>query len=261
MFHSRSLRSYKHFSIALLLLTFFASSFGATAQTQRSPSDVVRDFYKAMHERRFKDAWSMTVYKPAVENLTAEEMEDLRPIFEGQAAEVPAQIQIDTEKISGNTAQVFVQIPVADATPQITSKPADLILVNGAWIIGTEAEQANVKKAGARYFLDALIDLNQGSTEDLLKRLIAVEALYAQTHNGAFGELKDLLNTSLISSDTVDPKASGYTFHIVVPPGGKTFIATAEPTRHGHTGRLSYWMDQTGAIKSADNGGKPLQPK
>jgi hypothetical protein len=261
MFHSRSLRSYKHFAIALLLVIVFVSPFAANAQTQRSPSDVVRDFYKAIHERRFKEAWSMTVYKPAVENLTAEEMEDLRPIFEAQAAEVPAQIQIDTEKIAGNTAQVFVQIPAADATPQITSKPADLILVSGAWIIGTEAEQAKVKEKGARYFLDALIDLNQGSTEDLLKRLIAVEALYAQTHNGAFGELKDLTNASLISPDTVDPKASGYTFHIVVPAGAKTFVASAEPTRYGHTGRLSYWMDQTGAIKSADNGGKPVQPK
>ena len=260
MFHPKLLRSCKTFSIALLVI-IFAWSFAANAQTQRSPSDVVRDFYKAMHERRFKDAWSMTVYKPAVEKLTPEEMEDLRPIFESQAAEVPDQIKIDTEKIAGNTAQVFVQMPATDATPQITSKPADLILVNGAWIIGTEAEQANVKKAGTRYFLDALIDLNQGGTEDLLKRLIAVQALYAQTHNGAFGELKDLLNANLLSPDTVDPKSTGYNFHIVVAPGGKTFVATAEPTRYGHTGKLSYWMDQTGVIKNADNGGKPLQPK
>ena len=53
--------------------------------TQRTPSDVVRDFYKAMREHRFKDAWSMTIYKQAVEGLTAEEMEDLRPTFEEQA--------------------------------------------------------------------------------------------------------------------------------------------------------------------------------
>jgi hypothetical protein len=42
---------------------------------------------------------------------------------------------------------------------------------------------------------------------------------------------------------------------------GKTFIATAEPSRYGRTGKLSFWMDQTGAIKSADNGGKPVQSK
>jgi len=256
MTHSRSLRN---FVLILMVLAF--SSISAAAQTQKSPSDVVRAFYKAMYERRFKDAWSMTVYKPAVEKLTADEMEDLRPIFEGQAAEVPAQIQIDTEKIAGNTAQVFVQMPATEATPQITSKPADLVLADGVWIIGTEAEQAKVKEKGARYFLDALIDLNQGGLEDLLKRLIAVQALYAQTHNGAFGEIKDLLTATLISPDMVDPKSSGYHLHIVVPPGGKTFVASAEPARYGHTGKLSYWMDQTGAIKSADNGGKPLPPK
>ncbi len=258
MLHSRSLRPR---NLVWALVFLFLSSVGAGAQTQKSPSDVVREFYKAMYQRRFKDAWSMTVYKPAVEKLTVDEMEDLRPIFEAQAAEVPAQLQIDTEKISGNTAQVFVQMPATEATPQIISKPADLVLVDGVWIIGTEAEQAKVKEKGARYFLDALIDLNQGGIEDLLKRLIAVQALYAQTHNGAFGEMKDLLNATLISPDTVDPKSSGYNFHIVVPPGGKTFIASAEPSRYGHTGKLSYWMDQTGAIKSADNGGKPFQPK
>jgi hypothetical protein len=37
-------------------------------------------------------------------------------------------------------------------------------------------------------------------------------------------------------------------------------VARAEPTRYGHTGKLSYWMDQTGTIKSLDNGGKPVNP-
>ena len=55
MCHSKSLCFYKSFSIALLVI-IFASCFAVNAQTQRSPSDVVRDFYKAMHERRFKDA-------------------------------------------------------------------------------------------------------------------------------------------------------------------------------------------------------------
>lgn len=258
MLYPRLLRSHNSFSIALLLLVLVASSVAANAQTQRSPSDVVRDFYKAMREHRFKDAWAMTVYKSAVEGLTAEQMDDLRPIFEQQASEIPEQVQIDTEKVFGNTAQVFVQLPATESTPQVISKPADLILSDGVWIIGTEAEQATVKKAGPRYFLDALIDLNQGGMEDLLKRLIAVEALYAQTHNGAFGEVKDLINGGLISSDMVEPKSSGYNFRIVVAPGGKTFVASAEPSRYGHTAKLSYWMDQTGAIKNADNGGKPL---
>ena len=67
-----------------------------------------------------------------------------------------------------------------------------------------------------------------------------------------------LIATDLISKESGDPKAAGYNFQITVAKDGKSYIATAEPTRYGRTGKLSFWMDQTGAIKSADNGGKPI---
>lgn len=245
--------------ITLVFLIALASSLTANAQTPRAPSEVVREFYKAMREHRFKDAWSLSVYKPAIDGLSADEMEDLRPFFEAQAAAIPEQVQIDTEKISGNIAQVFVQLPPSDASPQLTSKPVDLIKSDGGWIIGTAAEQLTVKKAGSRYFLDALIDLNQDNMGDVLKRLIGMEAVYAQANNGAVGELKALVAAGLMSDDMFDPKLSGYTFRLTIT--GKTYVATAEPAHYGRTGKLSYWMDQTGAIKSADNGGKPLAIK
>jgi hypothetical protein len=212
-----------------------------------------------MREHRFKDAWSMSVYKPAIEGLTAEEMEDLRPFFEAQAAPIPQQIQLEGEKISGSTAQVFVRLPPTDASPQLTAKPVDLIKSGGDWIIGTPTEQETVKKAGSRYFLDALIDLNQDNMGDVQKRLIGMEAVFAQANNGAYGELKALVAAGLMSDDMVDPKLSGYALRLTI--NGKSYIATAEPVHYGHTGKLSYWMDQTGAIKSGDNGGKPLVVK
>ena len=105
----------------LLLLVIIAGSTTeiAQGQTQRSPSDVVREFYKAMREHRFKEAWSMTVDKPAIEDLTAEEMEDLRPIFEGQASKIPAQVEITSEKILGSVATVFVKVPINEARPRL----------------------------------------------------------------------------------------------------------------------------------------------
>jgi len=228
----------------------------AQAQSQRGPSDVVREFYKAMHDRRFKDAWAATVYKPAAEGLTAEQLEDLRPFFEAQAADVPEQIQIDGEKINGSTAQVFVRLPATDSTPQITSQPVDLINSGGAWIIGTLAEQETVKRAGGRYFLDAFIDRNEDNMSQVLKRLIGMEAVFATANNGAFGDPKALVRTGLMSDDMFDPRTSGYNLKLTI--NGKTYVVTAEPVHYGRTGRLSFWMDQTGAIKSADNGGKPL---
>src|SRR3954471_1227314 len=100
-------RSYLTSAVIILLL---AAAAAAQGQAPKSPSDVVREFYKAMREHRFKDAWSMSIYKPAVEGLSAEAMEDLRPFFESQAAGVPEQIQIDGEKINGASAQVFVRL-------------------------------------------------------------------------------------------------------------------------------------------------------
>ena len=256
MFRQRFPSFHRLASVLLLTLATCAVSVSSQAQVPRGPSDVVREFYKAMREHRFKDAWSLSVYKPAIEGLTADEMEDLRPFFESQAAPIPEQLQIDGEKISGNTAQVFVHLPASDTSPQLTSKPVDLIKAGGAWIIGTETEEATVKKAGSRYFIDALIDLNQDNMTDVMKRLIGMEAVFAQANNGVYGELKALVASGLMSDDMFDPKTSGYNLKLTI--SGKAYVATAEPVHYGRTGKLSFWMDQTGAIKSADNGGKPV---
>src|SRR5438552_18069103 len=123
MFHRRSARSLYYFSLTLFSAVLLASSSAVLAQTQHSPSDVVREFYKAMREHRFKDAWSVTIYKPAVEGLTAEEMEELRPGFEDEAAHIPPQIEITGEQINGHIATVFVKVPVSESTPQATCDP------------------------------------------------------------------------------------------------------------------------------------------
>jgi len=241
---------------AMSLLAFLGS--GTFAQAQLGPSDVVRDFYKAMREHRFKDAWSLTIYKPAVQDLSAEEMEDLRADFEDKAAQIPEQIQITGEQISGNTATVFVGVPATESTPQITSEPVTLFSSGGVWIIGDETNEAVVKKAGRRFFLDALISEHQSDVEDLLKRLIAVQIVYSAQNKGVFGDLPALIATGLVSKEAGNPNAIGYSFHITVAKDGKSYVAGAEPTRYGRTGKLSFWMDQTGAIKSVDNGGKPI---
>lgn len=254
MSSSRSLILPRTF-FAILILAFVPNF---VAQTQRAPSDVVREFYKAMREHRFKEAFSLTIYKPAVEGLTAEEMEDLRPGFEERAAQIPAQVEITSEQITGNTATVFVKVPVNESTPQSTSQPVSLINSGGVWIIGTEADQVEVKKKGRRFFIDALITQNQSDMEDLLRRVIAVQVVYSQQHSGAYGDLAALINAGQLSRDAGDPKVLGYNFRVTIGTGGKTYQVGAEPTRYGHTGKLSYWMDQTGTIKSVDNGGKPF---
>lgn len=246
--------------VGLLSVTISSATLrGVAAQNAaRGPSDVVREFYKAMREHRFKEAWALTIYKSAVDGLSTEEMEDLRPDFEQKAAAVPSQIEITGERIQGNIATVFVKVPVTDSTPQITSEPVNLMSSGNGWIIGTEADQAEVKKKGRRFFLDALIEEHENDIEDLFKRLLVVQLVYTQEHKNVLGNLQDLIAANLVAKESADPKAIGYTVRITITPDGKGYIATAEPARYGHTGKLSFWMDQTGNIKKADNGGKPL---
>lgn len=243
--------------VGLLAMLMLSAVTPALAQTQRTPSDVVREFYKAMRERRFKEAWALTIYKPAVDGLSAEEMEDLRPDFDEKAAAIPESVEISGEQIDGASATVYVKVPINETTPEKINQPIYLIKSGNDWIIGDEANQAIVKKAGRRFFLDALMSQHHSDIEDLLKRVIAVQIVYAQQHGG-FGDLTALIAAGLIPKAAGDPKELGYAFRVSPGPDGKTYVAGAEPTRYGHTGKLSYWMDQTGTIKSVDNGGKPV---
>src|SRR5258706_15390284 len=136
------------FAISFCAIILWGGLAGTAAQnTAHGPSDVVREFYKAMHERRFKEAWALTIYKPAVDGLNAQEMEDLRPDFEEKAAAIPDQVEISGEQISGDNATVFVKVPISDSTPQNTSQPVTLIKSGGAWIISDEPNQATANKA------------------------------------------------------------------------------------------------------------------
>ena len=246
---------------ALLAMILFGAS-SSIAQAPRAPSDVVREFYKDMREQRFREAFALTNYKPAVESLTAEDMEDLRPTFEDKAKMIPETVEITGEQINGNTAIVFVRVPIAETSAQVTSQPVNLANSGGAWIIvfGSEADQEEVKKAGRRYFLDAMIAEHEADVDDFMKRLVMWELVYSQQHGGALADFPALIQAGMFSNDVIDPKLSGYNYHIAIGKDGKSYVASAEPVRHGHTGKLSFWSDQTGAIKSADNGGKPFKP-
>ena len=246
-------------SIVLVMGSSFASL--ALSQQPRGPSDVVREFYKAMREHRFREAFALTNYKSAVESLTAEDMQELEPNFEDKAKAIPETVEITAEQINGNSAVVFVRNTLGESSPQVTSQPLNLMNSGGAWIIvfGSEADQQEVKKAGRRFLLDAMLAEHESDAEDFLNRLMVWEGIYSQQRNSGFTDFAALIQAGMFSTDVIDPRLSGYNFHITVAKDGKSYVATAEPVRHGHTGKLSFWSDQTGAVKSADTGGKPLK--
>jgi len=223
----------------------------------RSPSDTVREFYKAMREKRFREAFDMSIYKPAIDPLKPQEFEDLRPDFERVAAVMSEQVNISGEQVSGDIATVFVKVKEGDAPEQ--AQPVTLILVDGVWIIGDKENQAIVKKAGKQFFFNARINAHHNDVQDMFTRISLAQLLYSQQHNGLFADLATLISLGLLPKDLEGTESTGYRFHVNAPAGGKTWNAAAEPAQYGRTGRLSFFMDAAG-VRSSDTGGKPLVP-
>jgi len=249
------------FSARLLVLAMVVTlSSTAWAQAQpRSPSDTVREFYKAMREKRFREAFAMSIYKPAIENLKPQEFEDLRPDFDNMAAAIPDAVEIKGEQVSGETATVFVKVPSLD-DPAGQPEPVSLMRINGEWIIGDKENQAIVKKAGNEFFFKARIDAHHGDVTTMLQRINVAELIYSQQHNGAFGDLAVLTGAGLVPKDVEGTESTGYRFRLTLGKDAKTYIVNAEPAQYGRTGRLSFFMDKAG-VRSGDNGGKPLNVK
>ncbi len=227
-------------------------------QPQRSPSDTVREFYKAMREKRFREAFAMSIYKPAIENLKPQEFEDLRPDFEKMAAAIPEAVNISGEQISGEAATVFVKVKEGDTPEQ--SEPVSLMRVAGVWIIGDKENQEIVKKAGKEFFFIARIQTHHDEVQAMLTRISLAQLVYSQQHNGLFADLATLITAGLLPKDLEGTDSTGYRFHISSVDGGKSWNAGAEPAQYGRTGRLSFYMDAAG-VRSGDKSGKPLTPK
>lgn len=225
------------------------------ATATRTPSDVVREFYKAMRERRFREAFAMSIYKPAVESLSASEFEELRPDFEEMAAEVPERVEIGGEQISGESATVFVKVVESGADKL---KPTELIRSGNEWILGGRSDEAIVKQRGKQFFFEARIEAHHSLVEEIMKRMAAAQLLHSAQHNGQYGDLDALIRGGQVPQDVLAPATTGYNFRVVVQKNGKDYTAGAEPVRYGHTGRLSFYLDPRG-LKSKDTGGKPLK--
>ena len=243
--------------LGALLLGTASASFPQTAPL--SPTETVRLFYKTMRERKFKEAFAMSIYKPAVEPLTPKEFEDLRPDFEKMAAAIPEQMDLSGETISGDLATVFVKVKETAETAE-KSEPIALVQNNGVWIIGDRENEAIVKKAGKNFFFTARIDTHHNDVQDMMTRITLAQVAFSQQHNGQYGGLTELITAGLLPKDLEGSESTGYMFHVVRSPDGKSWYATAEPAQYGRSGKLSFYLDAKG-VKSGDVGGKPLVVK
>jgi hypothetical protein len=250
-------------AFALVALVMGLSpSIAVSAQTiPRTPTETVREFYKALREKRFREGFAMSIYKPAIEGLDSKELEDLRPDFERVALAISEKITPTTEfvgeTISGNLATVFVKMPDVNGKPNL--EPTGLFKMDGVWVVGDLENYEIVKKAGKKFFFNARIDAHHSEVQDMLTRVSLALLLYSQQHEGKFADLPTLIAAGLLPKDLEGTETTGYRFRINVSPDAKSWTAQAEPALYGRSGKLSFFMDKAG-VRSNDNGGKPLTP-
>src|SRR5262249_40016380 len=140
------------------------------AQTPRTPTETIREFYRMLREKKFREAFGLSIYRPAIDGLSAQEFEELRPDFEKMAIavseKIPPTVEITGEQFSGDVATVFVK--VLDADGKEKTEPASLIKVDDGWIVGDKENLALVKKEGKRFFFEARINAHHSDVQDMM---------------------------------------------------------------------------------------------
>ena len=245
------------------LLAVFMSSATMPAQSpQRSPSDTMREFYRLLREKKFREAFGMSIYRPAIDVLSTQEFDDLRPDFEKMALavseKIPDKVDVSGEQISGDTATVFVKVLDAEGKEKVET--ATLIKVDNGWVVGDKDSLELVKKSGKKFFFEARINAHHSDVQDMMTRISLAQVVYSQGHNGQFGNTAELITAGLVPKDIEGTESTGYRFQVIRAADGKSWYATAEPEQYGRTGRLSFYLDASG-VRSGDAGGKPLVVK
>ena len=238
---------------------------GATIEiTQDSPADTVRVFYKSLRENRFREALFLTNLRPAIEGLTDTELADLQLDLGRIAQQIPAEIEINGEIVSGNYATVTAKLP-DNETKQITLQEIRLRKAGNYWVILTIDEQAEetVKKEGNKYFFNLRLQTHESEAKAMLERISKAQMIYALQNGGAYGEMQVLVEKGFLPEDVLSAESTGYTYKIVVSSDKKKYHATAEPAVYGKTGKLSFLIDldekKNARLTAKENQGQALK--
>ncbi|HSS20657.1 MAG TPA: DUF3352 domain-containing protein [Pyrinomonadaceae bacterium] len=93
---------------------------------------------------------------------------------------------------------------------------------------------------------------NEAMAQSALRTVFSAEATFQATEgNGSYGSLEQLIAANFIPKDMAG--RSGYRIELTV--AGSKFMATAVPSDYGVSGKLSYFIDETGVLRAGDHGG------
>lgn len=228
-----------------------------------SPSETVRAFYAKLRERKIREAIFLTNLRPAIEGLTDDELKEFAVDFEAVAANVPADVEINGEIISGDSATVTAKLPNED-NDKIELQEIRLRKEGEIWVIlsADDAVEKQIKKEGKNYFLALRIETHEKEAKKMLDRIAKAEMVHALQNKGELAEIAKLIELGLLPSDVTSADTTGYHYSLKLSADRKRYSATATPSVYGKSGKLSFLVDLDAEgkprMRSADNGGKPI---
>ncbi len=99
---------------------------------------------------------------------------------------------------------------------------------------------------------EAPVQSNEAVARSALHSVAGAEASFqADKGNGHYGTLDELLAEGLLSKELI--QRYGYTIELTA--SGNKFEAIAIPAEYGKSGRLSYFIDESGVLRAGDHGG------
>lgn len=229
-----------------------------------SPSETVQAFYNKLRERKFREAIFLTNLRPAVEGLTDKELSEFQVDFERIANQIPQNVQINGEIVSGDHATVTANLPGEDPEKNEVQQ-IELRKEGDIWVILTvdQTTEAKIKKEGKNYFYVLRIETHEDEARDMLDRIAKAQIAFAAQHGGLFSDIETLVNAELLPDDIKTPESTGYNYAVQLADDKKQYTATATPDQYGRSGKLSFILVADGKamprISSKDNAGKPLK--
>jgi len=237
---------------------------GATIEIKRgSPSETVRAFYAKLREGKFREAIFLTNLRPAIEGLTDGELKEFAVDFEAVARNVPVEIEINGEIITGDAATVTARLPGED-DEKLELQQIRLRREGELWIIlsADDETEKRIKKEGRDYFLSLRIETHEAEAKSMLDRIVKAQMVFSLQNRGEFAEFAKLIEQGLLPSDVTTSESTGYNYKLNLAGDRKSYSASATPAVYGKSGKTSFRLDldKEGKpkVKSEDNGGKIL---
>ena len=229
-----------------------------------SPADIVRIFYEHLREKRFREAIYLTNLRPAIEQLSDTELKEYEVDLSAVARNVPSDIQINGEIISGDSATVTAKLP-GDDLDKTELQELRLRKEKGTWVILTvdEFAEKRIKEAGKNYLKFLRIETHQDEAKSMLDRIAKAQMAHAAQNGGKFGEMRALVDNSLLPADAMSAESTGYIYTVTLTEDGAKYYATATPAVYGKSGLMSFLVRlsdrNSPLLSSKDLGGKPMQ--